>query len=110
MPLDSWPIFQVHKHPPARITSDSSSDGPQLLGQKKGPPLNGRETIRIDGAWRRKVDPADAGVKGEWFARVPTDVREVNVPGAWPKTDEESNRTVWYWKQIESPKSRPGWN
>src|SRR2546421_4566249 len=83
---------------------------PQCLGQKKGAPLNGRETIRIDGAWRMKVDPADAGVKGEWFARVPTDVREVNVPGGWPKTDEESNRTVWYWKQIESPKSRPGWN
>lgn len=67
-----------------------------------GPPLRGRETVIVDGAWRFRPDPLNRDAPAGWTTRIPESTTEFTVPGVWAANG--APQTVsWYWREFDAP-------
>ncbi len=72
-----------------------------------------RESRRLDGLWRFRVNSAAEGSAGRWWARPLDDAREIAVPASYndlttDPAEREHVGDVWYQRDVQVPASWAG--
>jgi beta-glucuronidase len=69
-----------------------------------------RESRRLDGLWRFRIDPVAEGSAGRWWERHWDDAREIAVPASYndlttDPAEREHVGDVWYQRDVQVPAS-----
>ncbi len=72
-----------------------------------------RESRRLDGLWRFRIDPGAEGSAGRWWERHWDDAREIAVPASYNDlttdlAEREHVGDVWYQRDVQVPASWAG--